>query len=116
MIVHLVLFRPRADLPAETRRDLAGAFLAAATEIPSIRRARVGRRVTLGRAYEGRASVDYQFVALIEFDDVAGVEAYLDHPAHAGLVERFFPNVDTAVMYDFDAAEGEAGLDALLRS
>lgn len=114
MIVHVVLFRPRPGLTPDAEHALASAFVTATADIPSIRRARVGRRVTIGRAYEARAIEDYPYAALIEFDDVAGLRTYLDHPAHAGLVAQFFPNVDAAVMYDVDLAEGHAAIDALL--
>ena len=44
MIAHVVLFKPRADLSPEARRRLAESFEAALRQIPSIRRARVGKR------------------------------------------------------------------------
>jgi hypothetical protein len=52
MIAHVVLFNPRGDLSTDARRQLAASFETAVTQIPSIRRARVGRRITHGRGYE----------------------------------------------------------------
>ncbi len=63
-----------------------------------------------GRPYEQAMRVNYEFAALLEFDDVAGLKAYLEHPAHAALATRFFSVVDEALMYDFDLEEGERGL------
>lgn len=114
MITHVVLLRPRADLSADERARLADALRAAIETIPSIRRARVGRRVTFGRGYEQLMRTDYEFVALLDFDDVAGLTAYLDHPAHETLAARFFQVLDEALMYDFEVDEGVAGLERLL--
>jgi len=114
MIAHVVLFRPRADLPPAARNALADAFETALREIPSIRRARVGMRLLHGRAYEALMHVDYQYAAVLEFDDVAGLRAYLEHPAHQRLASQFFEVFEHALMYDFDLKDGTAGLVALL--
>jgi len=106
MIAHLVLFRPRPDLTSDARAALAAAFETAIREIPSIRRARVGRRVTHGRPYEALMRVDYQYTAILEFDDLAGLKAYLAHPAHDQLASRFFSACEDALMYDFEMSEG----------
>ena len=115
MIAHVVLFSPRSDLSPAARHALAGAFEAALREIPSIRRARVGRRVLHGRAYEALMPIDYQYAAVIEFDDAAGLAAYLEHPAHVQLASQFFSAFEHALMYDFDLKEGAAGLAELPR-
>ena len=114
MITHVVLLRPRADLSADERAGLADALRAAIKTIPSIRRARVGRRVTFGRGYEQSMRTDYQFVALLDFDDLAGLTAYLDHPAHEALAARFFQVLDEALMYDFEVEDGVTGLERLV--
>jgi hypothetical protein len=114
VITHVVLFRPRAGLSAAARAELIDALRTALRTIPSIRRARMGHRVTHGRAYEQAMRVDYAFAALLEFDDIAGLRAYLEHPAHEALAARFFSVVDEALMYDFDLGEGEDGLTSLV--
>ena len=114
MIAHLVLFRPRADLSSEAARALAASFEAALTEIPSIRRARVGKRVATGRDYEALMRVDYTYAAMIEFDDRAGLSAYLEHPAHEQLASQFFSAFEEALVYDFDLHESTAELSALI--
>lgn len=110
MITHIVLFRPRADLSPAERADLAVALRAALETIPSIRAARFGRRVTHGRPYEQLMPVDYEFAALLDFDDLAGLRRYLDHPAHAALAAKFFSVFEEALMYDFAL---EQGMDAI---
>ena len=114
MIAHLVLFRPRPGLSEEDRRGLAAALVTALETIPSIRRSRVGRRVMHGRPYEALMRIDYAYAALLEFDDLAGLAAYLEHPAHEALASRFFTTFEEALMYDFDLREGRTGVEALL--
>lgn len=107
MITHLVLFRPRAGLSEEERARLAETFRVALETIPSIRRVRVGRRVIHGRPYEQHMRIDYQYVAVLDFDDVDGLKAYLDHPAHAKLATRFFEVLDESLVYDFEFEDGD---------
>jgi hypothetical protein len=114
MITHIVMFRPRGDLTASERQALASALTAALRAIPSIRRAAVGRRVTHGRPYEQLMRADLPYAALLEFDDLAGLQAYLDHPAHDGLAAQFFSSFDEALMYDYELADGEEGIARLL--
>jgi hypothetical protein len=114
MIAHLVLFRPRADVGAHERRTLADALAVAMREIPSLRRASFGRRVTHGRQYEMRMAVDYSYAAILEFDDLAGLQAYLAAPAHLRLSACFRDVCEEALTYDFELGQGNEGLAALL--
>ena len=57
---------------------------------------------------------DYTHAAILEFEDLAGLRAYLEHPAHTDLGSRFFECFEQALMYDFDVQDGHAGLNALI--
>lgn len=114
MIAHLVLFRPRADLADGDRQALGDAMTKALAAIPSIRRARVGRRITHGRPYEQLMRVDYTHAALLEFDDLDALHAYLQHPAHEELARRFFLSFEEGLFYDFALGEGEAAVSRLV--
>ncbi len=105
MIAHLVLFRPRPDLRPADREALAAAIERALAEIPSIVRFRVGRRVRHGAGYEGAMAEDLQFAAMIEFDDLAGLQAYLAHPAHQDLGARFTASMASGVIFDYELVE-----------
>ena len=52
MIAHIVLFRPRATLEAADRETFLQAMETALAKISVIKRARVGRRVVMGRPYD----------------------------------------------------------------
>jgi hypothetical protein len=69
----------------------------------------VGRRVTIGRPYETLMRTDYSHAALLEFDDVAGLRAYLEHPAHQELAHRFFESFEEALLYDYEVEERAGG-------
>ena len=102
MISHVVLFRPKPDLPQADRDGLVGAFTRAMREIPDVRGVRVGRRVTHGAGYEQTAPDLADILIVIDFDDLAGLQAYLRHPAHADLGARFTQALDRALVYDFE--------------
>ena len=101
MIAHVVLFRPKPDITAADRAAMLDALRAAATEIPSVRRFHVGDRITHGRAYEQLMTVDYPYAAIVEFDDLRGLEAYLQHPKHERLGILFHQLLEAALVYDY---------------
>jgi stress responsive alpha/beta barrel protein len=114
MIAHVVLFTPKRTLASAERQALGAAFSAAIKQIPSVRRARIGRRVTHGRPYEQLMVIDYSHAAVIEFDDLSGLKAYLNDPAHDRLAAVFFASFEHALMYDFDLDEGDRALEMLV--
>ena len=114
MIAHVILFRPRTDLAAADRRAVFEALRKAARAIPSVRRCRVGRRVRHGLpGYEQAMREDYQYAAILEFDDVEGLKAYLQHPAHASIGGHFTTAASAALAYDYEVADAD-GADALI--
>jgi hypothetical protein len=112
LISHVVLFRPKPHLSVGERGALVNAFSRALREIPSVRGSRVGRRVTHGRGYEQLMRENYEYLAVLEFDDVAGLKAYLEHPVHKELAEQFFSAFEVALMYDYEISE--EGLAAIV--
>lgn len=111
MITHVVLFRPRAGLADAGRAAFVRAIARARREIPSIRRFHVGRRVRLGHAYERAMTQDFPYAAIIEFDAVDDLTAYLTHPAHAELGRLLGETSEAWLACDYDtrdAAEAQA--------
>lgn len=107
MVTHLVLMKPRPDLSAPEREAFVAAFERALREIPSIRGVRVGRRVVHGAGYEPSAP-NAEYVAAIDFDDLAALQAYLRHPAHEELGARFGTSLSWALVADFEMGGIEA--------
>ncbi len=81
--------------------------------IPAIKASRFGKRILVGRSYEQSMTTDYEYAALLDFENLDGLREYLDHPAHASLATAFFMTVEGALMYDFDLGEGVEGLERL---
>ena len=101
MVTHLVLMKPRPDLTAADRQAFVDAFDRAMREIPTVRGVRIGKRIVHGAGYEPTAP-DMEYVASIDFDDLAGLQTYLRHPAHVELGARFGQSLSGALVYDFE--------------
>ncbi len=113
MIAHVILFSPKPDLAEAERRALLEALVAAAKDIPSIKRFRVGKRVKHWMpGYEQLMRDDYEFAAIVEFEDIEALKVYLAHPSHAAIGQHFMASSAKALAYDYtlvDAADA-AGL------
>jgi hypothetical protein len=107
VIAHVVLFKPRPNLAHADREALLEAMRIAFTNIPEIRRARVGRRRVLGRPYDAMARIDFEYAAILEFDTELGLRTYLDHPAHVDLGRQFGDTAEAALVYDYEMIEPE---------
>src|SRR4051812_35819929 len=110
VIAHVVLFRLRPDVALPDRQALIDAWAVALRDITAIRRARIGRRLRVGRAYEAITRTDLPYAAILEFDDLEALRAYLDHPAHHVISTRFFAAVAETLIYDFDMETSAEGL------
>ena len=109
MIAHVVLMQPRPDLSSDEGRALVAAFERAVRGIPTVRHVRVGARVVHGAGYERQMPPSGEYLVVIDFDDLTGLQTYLRHPAHLELGARFGQALASALVYDFDVD----GLDKL---
>ena len=103
MIAHVVLFDLKPALTAGERHAFMAAFTRAMAEVPSVRDVRVGRRTSIGAAYETAGDV-FSFVAVLEFENVAGLRQYLEHPVHAELGSIFWSSTARSMVGDFTLA------------
>ena len=105
MVVHIVLFRPKATLTGPDQRALLASIEQAAASIPSVRRFRIGRAVADPPQYQLQGFPDLPYLAVVEFDDRAGLDAYLEHQAHGELGRRFNDGLEAALIYDYDVTD-----------
>ena len=112
MLLHVVLLKPRPDLSAEDRQNFLAAFDRAIRDVPTVRGVRVGTRVRHGAGYEAVAP-DADYLAIIEFDDVAGLQVYLRHPSHVELGRLFGTLLAAALVFDFQMNGAEEGMEGL---
>lgn len=105
MVVHIVLFRPKSTLSEIERRALIASIEQAAAGIPAVRRFRVGRTVANPPDYLVQGFPDLPYMAMVEFDDRAGLDAYLSHQLHGDLGARFNSSLEATLIYDYDVAD-----------
>lgn len=108
MIAHIVLFRPREDTTAESRRAFVSALEEACRRVPSVRRA------TIGRSRPEDNGRDFPYTAVIEFDDEAGLRAYLAHPLHQPVATLFRQTCAATVIVNSETGDARESLPALL--
>lgn len=109
MILHLVLYEPKPGLSEAEISQFKAVLAGACTEIPSIRQVRTGRTIDLGLGYEHRSSgQDFDYVAVFEFESVAGLKDYLSHPAHEALAEQFWKHCERTMILDVEAEDPAA--------
>src|SRR5438477_13118351 len=102
MVSHVVLMTPRADLTAGDRQAFIASFERALREIPTVRGIRIGERILHGANYEQLPLPPAHYVVIIDFDNLAGLQTYLGHPAHDELGTRFYVALSSALVYDFE--------------
>jgi hypothetical protein len=105
MIVHLVLFRPKASLSSSEQRALVASIEQAAAGIAAVRRFRVGRTIPDAPAYQIQGFPDLPYVAILEFDTREALDDYLEHQMHGELGRRFNEGAEAALIYDYEVHE-----------
>ena len=114
MIAHVILFSPKPDLPETERRALVEALVAAAEEIPSVTRFRIGKRVKHWMpGYEQLMRDDYEFAAIVEFENIDALKVYLAHPSHAAIGHHFMASASKALAYDYTLVDAAAAGELL---
>jgi hypothetical protein len=103
MIAHVILFKPKGELSESEQRMLLGGLTAAARGIPSIKRLRVGKRVTHGLpGYEQAMQENFEYAVIVEVDDLEGLKTYLAHPLHKAIGQHFTQSSSAALAYDYE--------------
>ncbi|MGH9314660.1 MAG: Dabb family protein [Vicinamibacterales bacterium] len=116
MITHVVLFKPRGDVTDADRRAFVEAIVRARREIPGIRRFHLGRRVLRDVSYAEAMPQDFSFAAVIEFDDLAAVRAYLQHPAHDPMGSWFWKVSEASLVYDYEMTDAAGAAELFERA
>jgi Stress responsive A/B Barrel Domain len=111
MIAHTVLFQPGPSVGPETKAAILESLTRAIQQCPTVRASRIGRRIRHGLpGYEQQMREDYQYLLVLEFDDIEGLRAYLEHPAHNAIGGFFTSAASASLAYDYETVElSEAG-------
>lgn len=97
---HVVLLAFKDDAPPEKIKAVEEGFCALPAKIPQITAYEWGTDCSV----EGKAH-GYTHCFLVTFDNAAGRQAYLPHPAHKAFVERLKPSLDKVLVIDYVARE-----------
>ncbi|MDE2094470.1 MAG: Dabb family protein [Burkholderiales bacterium] len=95
---HLVLLRFKPSVSSTDIAAIERAFCALRQQTGSVRDLEWGTDVSP----EGRAK-NFTHSFLLSFDDAAGRDAYLPHPAHTAFVARLEPLLDDVLVIDYQA-------------
>ena len=116
MTAHIVLFQPKATTSEDDRTAFARQFERACREIPSVRRAVVGKAAAIDAGYtRSFGEGQYEFAAVLEFDDRDGLIAYLTHPLHRELGRLFWVVCERTAIVEVDLVDAtSANLAGLL--
>ena len=99
--VHCVIFHLKKDAPADESEVLIADAHEMLRTIPSVRDLRAGKPAV--KEKPDIAKTDYQVGLLVLFDDVEGLNTYLNHPKHLKYVEKHGKCLDMEKLrvYDF---------------
>jgi hypothetical protein len=112
MLSHVVLLKPRSEVAPAEREALVRTFEQAVAQIPVIRGMRAGRRFRHGAGYELSAPDLADYLIMLDFDDLAGLQAYFRHPAHQELARLLQELPGSAAVYDFEVGGAERLTDS----
>jgi Stress responsive A/B Barrel Domain len=117
MTAHVVLFQPKPGIDPTDRAAFAVALSRACREIPSVRRAVVGKSSEFDAGYaRSFGESAYAFAAVFEFDDHHGLVEYLTHPYHRELGRLFWRLCERTAIVEVELEDAKtADLEALLR-
>jgi hypothetical protein len=96
MLRHLVLLKFKPDTSPTTIAEITAAFHALRTAIDTVRALESGTDVSP----EGLAK-GYTHAFLLTFDDAAGRDHYLPHPAHQAFVTQLQPLLEDVLVLDY---------------
>jgi heme-degrading monooxygenase HmoA len=100
MIKHMVLFRFRPEVPAQTRDTLLREYVGFPQIHPTMRNFTLGRNIS-------QRDQSYEYAFTVEFDSEADLKDYLNSREHeAHVIERFRPLIEARAIVSYEVAAG----------
>jgi len=95
VVDHLVLMVVREEASPEEVEDLISSIRALRDEIPST------VDLSVGENFSGRSG-GYTHALFARFEDAAGLQEYMEHPAHLAVVEKLEATTSGRIVADFE--------------
>jgi hypothetical protein len=95
MVDHLVFFAVREGASQEDVEDLVSSIRGLSDEVPST------VDVSVGKDFSGRSG-GYTHALLARFEDAAGLQEYMEHPAHLAVVEKLDATTKGRIVVDYE--------------
>jgi hypothetical protein len=106
MILHIVLYQPKATATPEELKALTEALKRVSVAIPFVRQVRVGMAKDFGFGYKTWPyNQKSGYVAVFEFADLNDLGQYLVHDSHKMLAEMFWKTCDNPMILDVTAID-----------
>ena len=95
MIDHLVFFAASEDASPEDIEDLVSSIRGLKDAVPSV------LDLSVGEDFSGRSG-EYTHGIFARFEDTAGLQEYMQHPAHLAVVEKLDTFTTGRIVVDYE--------------
>ena len=95
MVDHLVFFAIREGASSEEVEDLVSSMRALKDDVPST------IDLSVGEDFSGRSG-EYTHALFARFEDAAGLQKYMEHPAHLAVVEKLDATTTGRIVADYE--------------
>ena len=96
MVDHLVFFTVREDASQDEVEDLISSIRGLRDDVPST------IDLSVGEDFSGRSG-RYTHALLARFNDRAGLQEYMKHPAHLAVVEKLDATTTGRIVVDYES-------------
>jgi Stress responsive A/B Barrel Domain len=95
MVDHLVFFAVREEASQQEVADLVSSIHGLSEEVPST------VDLSVGEDFSGRSG-GYTHALFARFEDAAGLQEYMEHPAHLAVVEKLDATTTGRIVVDYE--------------
>jgi hypothetical protein len=95
MVDHLVFFAVREEASHREVEDLVSSIHGLSDEVPST------VDLSVGEDFSGRSG-EYTHALFARFEDTAGLQEYMEHPAHLAVVEKLDATTTGRIVVDYE--------------
>jgi light-regulated signal transduction histidine kinase (bacteriophytochrome) len=95
MVDHLVFFAAKEEATPEEIEDLVASIRALKEQVPGV------VDLSVGEDFSGRSG-EYTHGLFVRFEDAAGLQEYMNHPAHLKVVEKLAERTSGRIVVDYE--------------